>query len=107
DRRTAIARLRIEWLDQRTQRRPRHHPLHLGKKRCPPRRLGIAVKPRCRQRQLLHSPNPTHQSTPPPLYHNRCSWLLERFLNSTVARNGPAATSRFVGITWRTANEYG
>jgi hypothetical protein len=30
DRRPAIARLRIEWLDQRAQRGPRHHPLHLG-----------------------------------------------------------------------------
>src|SRR5207244_11673115 len=51
DRWPAIARLRIEWLDQRTQSRPRYHPLHLGKKRCPPRRLGVALKPHCRQRQ--------------------------------------------------------
>src|SRR5207248_5848104 len=63
DRRPAIARLRIEWLDHRTQRRPRHHPLHLGKKRCPPRRLGVAVKPHCRQRQLLHPP--TLPANPP------------------------------------------
>src|SRR6476620_6741116 len=58
DRRAAIARLRIEWLDKCAQRRPRHNPLHLGKKRCPPRRLRIAVKSRRRQRQLLHPPNP-------------------------------------------------
>jgi hypothetical protein len=36
DRRAAIARLRIERLDQREQRRPRHNPLHLGQKDCPP-----------------------------------------------------------------------
>jgi hypothetical protein len=32
-----VARLRIERLDQRAQRRPRHNALHLGKKRRPPR----------------------------------------------------------------------
>src|SRR6478735_9394773 len=80
DRRAAIARLRIERLDQRAQRRPRHHPLHLGKKRGPPRRLGVALKPHCRQRQLLHPP--TQCSNPPrqTLYSNR-SWLLQRFPN--------------------------
>src|SRR5262249_21950981 len=56
DWRTAVARLRIKRLDQPTQRRPRHYPLHLGQKRCPPRRLGIALKSRGRQRQLLHPP---------------------------------------------------
>src|SRR5437660_6948685 len=81
DRRAAIARLGIEWLDQRAQRRPRHNPLHLGKKRCPPRRLGVALKPHCRQRQLLHPPtqcsNPPHQTlyyTRQTLYYN-CSDL--------------------------------
>src|SRR5215470_7598606 len=54
DWRTAVARLRIKRLDQPTQRRPRHYPLHLGQKRCPSRRLGIALKSRGRQRQLLH-----------------------------------------------------
>src|SRR5262249_30266905 len=34
----------------------RHYPLHLGQKRCPPRRLGVALKSRGRQRQLLHPP---------------------------------------------------
>ena len=33
-----------------------HNALHLGKKPCPPRRLGVALKPHCRQRQLLHPP---------------------------------------------------
>jgi hypothetical protein len=51
---------------------------HLGKKRCTPRRLGVAFKPHCRQRQLFHPPtlrtNPPH----PPLYHDHCSWLLQR-----------------------------
>ena len=56
DRRAAIARLRIKRLDPCAQRRPRHNALHLGKKRCPPRRLGVALKPHCRQPQLLHPP---------------------------------------------------
>src|SRR5499427_10183724 len=60
----AIARLRIERFDQPAQRRPRHNPLHLGQKDCPPRRLGVALKPRYRQCQLLHSPTHAHQYTP-------------------------------------------
>jgi hypothetical protein len=46
--------------------------------RGPPRRLGVALKPHCRQRQLLHPP--TQCSNPPrqTLYCN-CSWLLQRF----------------------------
>jgi hypothetical protein len=62
----AIAWLRIERLDQRTQRRPGHNPLHLGKKRCTLRRLGVAFKPHCRQRQLLHPPT---LRTNPPIRH--------------------------------------
>ena len=62
DRRAAVARLRIERLDQRAQRRPRHNALHLGKKCSPPRRFGVALKPHCRQRQLLHPP--TQSSAP-------------------------------------------
>src|SRR5262247_1444029 len=69
DRRAAIARLRIERLDQPAQRRPRHDALHLGKKCRPPRRLGVSFKPHCRQRQLLHPPDPMQQSIPPALYH--------------------------------------
>jgi len=45
DRRAAIARLRIERLDQRAQRRPRHYALHLGEKCRLPRRLAVALKP--------------------------------------------------------------
>ena len=81
DRRAAIARLGIERLDQRAQRRPRHHPLHLGQKRCPPRRLGVALKTHCRQRQLLHPPTLRTDPSRPALYHNHCSWLLQRFLS--------------------------
>src|SRR5215469_13966927 len=78
-----IARLRIERLDQRAQRRPRHNPLHLGQKHCPPRRLGVALKPRHRQCQLLHSPEPMRTSPPrQTLYHGHCSWLLQSFLSS-------------------------
>src|SRR5215471_12161132 len=82
DRRAAIARLWIKWLDQHAQRRPRHNPLHLSQKRYPPRRLGVALKPHCRQRQLLHPP--TLRSNPPrqALYHDHCSCLLQRFLST-------------------------
>src|SRR5437763_7870632 len=84
DRRAAIARRRVERLDQRAQRRPRHNPLHLGKKRCPPRRLGVALKPHCRQRQLLHPP--TQCSNPPrqTLYHHHCNRLVQSFPNEQV-----------------------
>src|SRR4029077_5105425 len=59
------ARLGIEWLYQRASRRPRHNPLHLGKKHRPPCCLGVALKPHCRQRQLLHPPNlPNHPPHP-------------------------------------------
>jgi hypothetical protein len=60
-------------------------PVHLGKKRGPPRRLGVALKPHCRQRQLLHPP--TQCSNPPrqTLYY-KGSRLLQRFpRNATVA----------------------
>jgi hypothetical protein len=33
NRRAAIARLRIDRLDQHAQPRPRHNPIHLGQKR--------------------------------------------------------------------------
>src|ERR1700751_3559553 len=84
DRGAAFARLGVERLDQRTQRRPRHHPLHLGQKRGPPRRLGVAFKTHRRQRQLLHPP--TQCSNPPrqTLYYN-CSRLLQRFPREQVA----------------------
>src|SRR5215470_10414861 len=80
DRRSAVTGLGIEWLDQLAQRRPRHNPLHLGQKRCPPRRLGVALKPHCRQRQLLHSPKPMRTNPPQTLYHDHCCWLLQSFL---------------------------
>src|SRR5262249_53691119 len=56
DWRTAVARLRIERLDQPTQRRPPHDPPPLGQKRRPPRRLGLALK----------SPGPPRPMLPPP-----------------------------------------
>jgi hypothetical protein len=73
DRRPSIARLRIGWLDHRAQRRPPHHPFHLGKKRCPPSCLGIAFKSHCRQRQLLHPPTLRINPPRPALYHDYCS----------------------------------
>jgi len=47
----------IDRLDQPAQRQPRNHALHLGQKCRPPRRLGVALKPHRRQRQLLRRPN--------------------------------------------------
>jgi hypothetical protein len=44
DRWPGIAGLGIV-VDQRAQRGPRHHPLHLGQKRGPPRRPRVALKP--------------------------------------------------------------
>jgi hypothetical protein len=63
DRRPPIAGFGVERLDQPAQRRPRHNLFHLGKKRRPSRRLGVALKPHRRQRQLLHPPT---QCTNPP-----------------------------------------
>src|SRR6516225_1584506 len=65
-RRAAIARLGIERLDQPAQRRPWHNPLHFSKKCCPPRRLDVALKPHCRQRQLLHPPKLSPTIPTPP-----------------------------------------
>src|SRR5262249_49372441 len=48
-----------------------------------PRHLGVALKPHCRQRQLLHPPNPRTNPPRQTLYHDHCSWLLQRFLNAT------------------------
>ena len=71
DRRAAMAGLWIERLDQPVQRRPRHDALHLGQKRCPSRRLGVAVKPHRRQRQLLNLPQPLRTNRPRcALYHD-------------------------------------
>jgi hypothetical protein len=71
DRRAAIAGLRITRLYQPAQRRSRNHALHLGQKRHPPRRLGIALKPHRCQRQLLHLPQPMHVNPPRcALYHD-------------------------------------
>src|SRR6516165_5573027 len=96
----AIARLRIERFDQRAQRRPRHNPLHLGQKHCPPRRLGVALKPRHRQCQLLHSPKPMRTNPPhQKLYHNHCSWLLQSF--PRIYRARPYALLR-QSLFWRT-----
>jgi hypothetical protein len=48
-------------------------------------RLGVALKPHRRQRQLLHPP--TQCSNPPRqiLYHDHCSWLMQRFPNAIQA----------------------
>jgi hypothetical protein len=70
DRRAAIAWPRIERLDQLAQRRPRHYPLHLGKKDRAPCRLGVALKYRGRQRQLLH-PQPICINPPRQRFYAR------------------------------------
>ena len=61
DRRTAVAGLRIMWLDQRHQLRPRHHTLHLREELRTPRLPSETLKP-CRQRQrlLLHQQHLKH-----------------------------------------------
>ena len=71
DRRPAVAGLGIKRLDQPAQRRPRHHAFHLGQKCRPPRRLGVALEPRRRQRRLSHLPTPARQLPRRPLYHDR------------------------------------
>src|SRR5215472_7205209 len=94
DRRAAIARLRIDRLDQPAQRRPRHNPLRLGQKRCPPRRLGVPLKPHCRQRQLLHPPNPRPPIHPAKHY---TTIIAAGFCRGSLS--GPLSQS---GSTWRT-----
>jgi IS5 family transposase len=44
---------------------------HLGQKRCSPRRLGVAFKTHCRQRQLLHPP-PYRTDPPHPVLYYVC-----------------------------------
>jgi integrase len=48
-------------------------------------RLGVALKPNCRQRQLLHAL--TQCSNPPcqVLHHDHCSWLLQSFPNEPAS----------------------
>src|SRR5262249_49749954 len=107
DRWTAIARLRIKRLNQPAQHRPRHNPFHLGQKRRPPCLLGVALKPHCRQRQLLHPPTLRNNPTPAAHYITFTGrWLLQRFLrevltNLALARllklNTPLACSSVTG----------
>src|SRR5262249_55169201 len=78
DWRTAVARLRIERLDQPTQRRPRHDPLHLGQKRWPAASSWGSAQIPWSPASTASSPNPTRQSPPPPLYHNHRNPLLQR-----------------------------
>src|SRR5262249_50714144 len=78
DWRTAVARLRIERLDQPTQRRPRHYPLHLGQKRWPAASSWGSAQIPWSPASTASSPNPTRQSPPPPLYHNHRNPLLQR-----------------------------
>src|SRR6516165_7262007 len=80
DRRAAIAGFGIERLDQPAQRRPRHHPFHLGQKYRPPRSW----------RSVQNPPSPASAASSPP---NLCApihlaadyititgqWLLQRF----------------------------
>lgn len=62
NRRPAVAGLGIDRLDQRAQRRPRHHPIHLRQKRRAPCRLAMPVKTAGRKRHLFHRINPRVQS---------------------------------------------
>ena len=89
DRWAVIAGLGIIGLDQHAQRRPRHHPLHLGEKCRPPRRPAIALKPRRRHAQLPHPPTLVHHLHPCTLYRFLTMW------NgcSTRARTGDSARS--------------
>src|SRR6266436_2092869 len=80
DRRAAIASFGIERLNQTAQCLPRHHPLHLGQKPRPPRRPGVALKPRRRQRKLLHLPHPCALIHPAAHYITITGrWLLQWF----------------------------
>src|SRR5271163_3662339 len=93
DRRAAIAGFGIERLDQPAQPRPRHHPFHLGQKYRPPRRLGVAFKPRRRQRHLPHRPQTyARQSTPPQIISRS---LADGFCRGSLIRR---YRDRFPGI---------
>src|SRR6266536_3485535 len=53
-RRTSRGTLAVGRFDQRAQLFPRHHPIHLGEKPCPARRLRVLLEPRTAQRHLFH-----------------------------------------------------
>jgi integrase len=48
-------------------------------------RLGVALKPNCRQRQLLHALTQCSNPTPQVLHHDHCSWLLQSFPNEPAS----------------------
>ena len=54
NRRVPVAGLRIHRIDQSTQRRPRHYPIHLGQERRAPRCLAVPIKSPYRERHLFH-----------------------------------------------------
>ena len=53
-RRAPVARLGIDRLDERAQRRPRHHRVHLGQKCCAAGGLGVLVEAGQRKGRLFH-----------------------------------------------------
>ena len=72
NRRAAIARLRIDWLDQRAQCRRWHNPLHFRQKRRPPRRPGIAHRPTVAKVNCFISPAQSAGSHWVQLYGEPC-----------------------------------
>jgi hypothetical protein len=75
---------------------------YLGKKCCPPLRLGAKrSKPYCRQRQLLH-PQPTRTNLPRrALYHDHCRSLLENQRRLSVADRARTNLSRHAVMSLR------
>src|SRR4029079_14883563 len=74
DRRPAVARLRIERLDQCATLAPRHYPPHLSQERRASRRLGVSVKAGCRQRHLLHHRVPRRKQSETSTYQTLTRW---------------------------------
>ena len=69
---------------------------HLGQKRRPTRRLGVALKPLRRQRKLLHLPQPMRADPPRrALYHDHWPWLLQRFPSDALSRLQPCLAPNF------------
>jgi hypothetical protein len=83
DRWAAIAWLGIKRFDQRVPRRPRHDAVPLIEKRRPSRRFGAAFEPHCRQRQLLHRPQPLRNNSPIAHYISRS--FARRFCRASLA----------------------
>src|SRR5262249_43247634 len=76
-----------------------NHPLHLTQKHRPPRRLTVTLKPRPRQRQLLHCPQPTRANPPRcSLYHDHRRGFCRGSLIGTDACAAAAAATAAIAI---------